>query len=233
MGRTGCHNRVAKFTTRVVRKTSVMATFGNRRSTCHRFRRVGRGLGGINAATRFCTTLAGPYAEFIGTVVCTIITILNSVLAMGNNVSMNGLSSFLACYARCAGPFGRVSDIITRFRGTLTDTRHMFGLLSYGSRPSSRNTGRLGTGGNAIRFGGISFSCGGGGPFVRKLGVETSDNGAVTVMKPANYNGAALVGLLVEFCSIANNRVSVSGMGVTSIAHSSLHSKFKVILRSA
>lgn len=84
-----------------------------------------------------------------------------------------------------------------------------------------------------IRFRRMHFKCGRSGVVVGSFSTSIGRNRGVTVINPAKTKGAAVVGLLVHFCSIGKNSVGVSKRSIQSFGEDRLHRVFKVILRSA
>lgn len=209
-----------------------MGTFSCRSETFRRFRGCGSRLLRIKFGTRFTNTLTGPSAEFMGTLICTTMNVVNTLFTITNALSIKRLSYFLACTGRCAGPFGRIANMLARLRANVTTTKQIFRILRTSGRVPSGDAGRLRRYRNGIEVRGMGFSCAGRGPLVAGFSLSIGDNDRVTVINPANYNGAAFVGLLVEFCSASDNGVDVSNISVVSVAHSGLEGYCKVILRS-
>lgn len=65
------------------------------------------------------------------------------------------------------------------------------------------------------------------------ISLRIRPNDAITLINPANTNGAAVVGLLSHFCSITRNSIAVSNRSIHSIALRSLHQRVNIVLRSA
>lgn len=227
-------NRRASFASRVVAGRGMARTCKRGRRGRVGFSRVGGHLTSYSLGTAFFSSVAGPDAEFMGSIICATITLFNTIVTVGNGVAINVLSDFLTCTARCAGPFGRVDNIMARLRGSVTYTNELLSLVRRARiTPSVGRGGILSSPGNSVGLRGISFDCIPSGGLVRGLGISIYDNVQITVMNPANYNGAALVGLLVGFCSISTNDVDISKVSCNYVGIGSLHSSFKVILRSA
>lgn len=230
--RDSTHKHRATLVRRVVKGRGMIRTFNCRGHSSRHFTTVGRRLHSTDRGTIFCDDLAGPSAQYIGGVVCTNMTLTNTFLVPNNRLAINKLSMLLTCTGRCVGPFGSVDSIVARLRGTLTYTAEVFSLLRRRPRDPSPSKALISMG-NTISVQGISFHCRTSGPLVGGFGLRARPNEHVTVMNPANYNGAAFVGLLVQFCSIANKDVSISKAPVASISERTLHKDCNVILRSA
>lgn len=232
--RSRVHKRRAKLVSRVVKGRGIIRTFKHKRSTARHFSRIGGELRRTSLQMAFFSSVAGPTAEFIGDLICAKIKVAKTFTIMHNTVDMKRLSDFLDCTGRCAGPFGRVSKIIARFRGTVTYTREMFALVSRRPRvPRPRRTIRLVSVSKGIGMRSISFSCLPNRRLVRSFGLRMGPKRHVTVIKPAKYKGAALVGLLVHFCSMGTKGVGMRSVSVHRVAEGDLHTKCKVILRRA
>lgn len=85
----------------------------------------------------------------------------------------------------------------------------------------------------SMRFRRMGFNCGPSGVVVGSFSTSIGSNRGVTVMNPANTKGAAVIGLLVEFCSLGNKDVGMSNCSVGSFGEDDLERVFNVILRSA
>lgn len=84
-----------------------------------------------------------------------------------------------------------------------------------------------------VRLGGISFSCpNASGPILGGVGLAVRPCRGVTLINCGNTNGAALAGLLLELCSIDDNRVLVNKGDVGSRSLRSRHDEFTTIFRS-
>lgn len=82
-------------------------------------------------------------------------------------------------------------------------------------------------------FSKMSFKCGSSGVILRSIGLCTRPKRGVTFMNSAKTNGAAVAGLVGQFCSVRSNGVHCSKVGVGGVGGTSLQRSLKVMLRSA
>lgn len=174
--------------------------------------------------------------HFVNHLTRVMVTLINYDVLITNRVAINIFRTFFRFVCRTSRPVARLSFAFGSLRDTLTDTRHIFSLLS---RPRvrtsplpSRTTGLPNYIRNHITFRRIHFNCAPRGPLVYSISFATRPNRGVTIIKAANTNGAALVGLLVHFCRVSNNHVALSNISAHRVSHNRLHRRFNVILRS-
>ncbi len=112
--------------------------------------------------------------------------------------------------------------------------RHVFTVLSTRSGVGgSSGPIRVSRFGNRVRCHGMAFGCGRSDTSGVLSGVRLAvpGNGVVTMIKPSNTNGAALISLLPHCCSAASKNVCVSKIGVGSCCPGSLVDLVKIIAR--
>lgn len=150
-GDNGCfvHRRmsltsIANFIRRQVGNRHIMGIFGRRSGSGRRFSGLGRTLFRDSTGTGGCKGVVKPIVNGVNGLRFMLATMLKKLLSMANinNVALNIVTSCL----RFAGDFARPFVRITRRFGTvivtLTNTRHVFELVSRGPR-RSRNCMRL------------------------------------------------------------------------------------------
>lgn len=121
---------------RSVRNVGIVGIFGRRRRTVTSFARAGRGFHGTTAGTGFFSNVVNPYSANVGGTDCTAVTLINNVLTLSNGLSVNAFFAFLDCSGRFARPVGRVTGRVGAIFSTLTNTRHIFRVVSVSPRIS-------------------------------------------------------------------------------------------------
>lgn len=145
-GRRGSLKTMGKCVRRAVRKRGIVGMFGRRRGIGRRFTTLGNTLGRSSAGTGAFTDILVPVVNGLSGVGCTIVTVTNKLLYVNNFAAVNAVDSFL----RCSESFSRpVTGLSRRFGGvltTLTNTRHVFSIVSERPRRSGNCMGLMGTG---------------------------------------------------------------------------------------
>ncbi len=207
--------------------------FGRRSAYIRRFSALGSSVHSGRFGTRFFNNLVNPVVNGASRVDCNVAINMNNVLVYLNGLAPNTLAMFTNFSERFSRPVGGVSRRASAVFTTLTNTRHMFRIVSSGPRtPSIRGTYR-GRVRNRIILGSMAFNCIPRGAILGGVDLCTGPNRGVTFINSANTNGAAVAGLVGHFCSISRNRVLVSNIGVGGCSESCLERRVTIILRSA
>lgn len=139
-GRRTSLNTAGNCVRRVVGNRGIMGMFGRRGGDVRRFGRLGSELFGDSCGTGGFTGVLVPVGTRVNGVDCMLYTVMNYVFTLGGflKFAVNGLMDFLAFGGDFARPVGRIDRRFGSVIVTLTNTSHVFGLLSRGPRISSK-----------------------------------------------------------------------------------------------
>lgn len=122
--------------------------FYRRRRDGARFGGLGRSLFIDTSHTGACTGFLNPVGTRVKGVDCMVYTVIKNTLTLGriNKFALNNLTDFLAFGGDFDVPVGRIDRRLGTVIVTLTNTRHVFALLSRGIRISRNCIALIGTG---------------------------------------------------------------------------------------
>lgn len=123
-------------------------------------------------------------------------TLINSLLLMGNRLSMLAFFMFLLLISHLCSP------VRTTLVGLTTVVDAGAGITEVGrvlSRSVRSNSAGLAGDNCSVRFSGIGFSCGSSIGILTNMSFATGRNRVATLMNPSNNNGAAVSELTTEF----------------------------------
>lgn len=186
-------------------------------------------LGECNAGLFLCDVLDSLLNRFVPVVKACTCTKCRFTMAEGLRVSnfsiiLSSVGSIHRTTGEVTGNFSRLSTTTLCFRGL----RSFFSCRArVGSNDGGTNRFR------DLRFGGIYFGCPTtGGCSLRGLDFGVAGNRAITIINVGNTKGAALIGLVLHFCSPGSNRVLCGNVGLGRCRLRDLHKGFTAIFRS-
>ncbi len=158
--RRGTVNGARNFVRRVVGKRGMVGIFYRRSGTVRSFSGIGSTLFSSDQHTRACTGVLNPVGVGVNGVLCMVVTAMNNLLFLGGTggvdvlgvvngsipLAVNVMVTFLGVAGRFANGMGRLARRVGSVMVKLTNTRHMFTLVSHRPRISSNCIALIGTG---------------------------------------------------------------------------------------
>lgn len=238
---------MAKLAERGLANIHIVHTFYHRGRTITRFSAHGRRLAGLGLFMKGLSTLLGPIAcMLVG--VTAIVLVRGTKMRMGlNNVRRKRIITLCGCVTRVVIRLVGLTSLVVALGGSTTDTKHITSVLGIGSAvscPSSsacstRVSGSLTATATStslsrgtVMFGSMAFRCDGTNtPDLSRVDFSMGGKRAMNVVNNAKDKGAALMGLVSEFCSTDGKAILLSNRGVRGCAEDSLHSEVNIIPR--
>lgn len=212
----------------------IMGTFIHRSCRGGGFGGTGSSLVSTSMDTRGVVIVTRPLVVFLVFNALLAVACVDSGLVLENRVRVNGFDALAACIVVVLVSIVVVTVVLMRCIVSETTTTHVTRIVRRGPSVGSSSTRpSLGIGSNSMRFGGIDFGCdsSNGGGIVSKTDFGVGSNRAMNIVNNAKDTGAALMDLVPELCSIANNRILINNRGIGGCGLFRLHRTMDVILR--
>lgn len=208
----------------------VVRAFGKEEAVLTRFEQQNQVLYQNGFRAQFFSALTNPSTRVVNNLTYGVIGVIGSLLAIGGQLTVGDISSFLI-YANLFGkPFNEITSVFTQIQTALAGAGRIFSVLDMTDEPAdgplllSQPKGK-------IEFCDVSFSYREDRPLIQHFNLTVQPGQKVAIVGRTGAGKTTLVNLLMRFYDVNQGKILLDGVDLRDYNRDSLRRCFGMVLQ--
>lgn len=174
---------------------------------------------------QFFSALTNPSTRVVNNLTYSVIGVIGSLLAIGGQLTIGDISSFLI-YANLFGkPFNEITSVFTQIQTALAGAGRIFSLLDMADEPENGSL-LLSQPKGKVEFCNVSFSYREDRPLIQHFNLIVQPGQKVAIVGRTGAGKTTLVNLLMRFYDVNQGKILLDGIDLRDYNRDSLRSLF-------
>ena len=227
---------ISAFTEEVVGNQKVVKSFSYEKRAAEDFDRMNQKLFKVGLRAQFAGALANPCTRFVNNMVYAvtgIIGALSVISAFMGNLTIGGLSCFLAYANQYTKPFNEVTGVLTQIQTALAAGERVFRLLETESEPDESGKMKPENVSGELEFRDVSFSYTPDKELIRDFSLRAHSGQQIAIVGPTGCGKTTLINLIMRFYEVDGGDILLDSVSTRDINRDSLRQKFGMVLQDS
>lgn len=210
----------------------VVQAFGHEAASLEQFDQVNELLGRCSLRATFFSSLTNPCTRFVNALVYAGVGLVGALAAVGNGLTVGGLTSFLSYANQYTKPFNEISGVVTELQNALACAGRVFELLDepvQDGDPACPVT--LGRVSGQVDLEHVSFSYTPGQRLIEDFCLHVRPGQRVAIVGPTGCGKTTLINLFMRFYEVQQGRILVDGVSARDMTRGDLRACFGMVLQ--
>ncbi|HEY5524400.1 MAG TPA: ABC transporter ATP-binding protein [Clostridium sp.] len=196
------------------------------------FEKVNERLYDCGFKAQFYAALANPSTRFVNGIVYASVGIIGAISAINGNLTIGGISSFLAYANQYTKPFNEISGVVTEFQAALASSSRVFAILDEKSERADNNDVITFTNcSGKIDINDVSFSYDPSKKLIEHFNFSANPGDNIAIVGPTGCGKTTLINLLMRFYDINSGNIKVDDIDIEKIKRSSSRNMYGMVLQ--
>lgn len=195
-----------------------------------RFQTLNQQLYHSGQHAQFYGSLVNPTTRLVTNSAYTIVGVCGAFFALGGQITLGNISSFLLYSNHFSKPFNEISAVMTQLQAAAASAQR---ILSLFAQPPQSDAGErtLRNCKGHIRFEHVSFGYDPHHLLMKDLCVDIPAGSRIAIVGKTGAGKTTLINLLMRFYEVNSGRILVDGMDITTCTRDELRSHFGMVLQ--
>lgn len=208
----------------------VVRAFGKEEAVLNRFEQQNQVLYQHGFRAQFFSALTNPSTRVVNNLTYSVIGVIGSLLAIGGQLTIGDISSFLI-YANLFGkPFNEITSVFTQIQTALAGAGRIFSLLDMADEPENGSL-LLSQPKGKVEFCDVSFSYREDRPLIQHFNLIVQPGQKVAIVGRTGAGKTTLVNLLMRFYDVNQGKILLDGIDLRDYNRDSLRRCFGMVLQ--
>lgn len=196
------------------------------------FEKINERLYDCGFKAQFYAALANPSTRFVNGIVYASVGIIGAISVIHGNLTIGGISSFLAYANQYTKPFNEISGVVTEFQAALASASRVFEVLDEKEEKSDNTDALTITNcSGKIDITDVSFSYDLNKKLIEHFNFSASAGENIAIVGPTGCGKTTLINLLMRFYDINSGKIKVDNMDIEKIKRSSSRNMYGMVLQ--
>ena len=227
---------ISAFVEEIVGNQKVVKSFSYEERAAEDFDKMNQKLFKVGLRAQFAGALANPCTRFVNNMVYAvtgIIGALSVISAFMGNLTIGGLSCFLAYANQYTKPFNEVTGVLTQIQTALAAGERVFKLLKTESEPDESGKMNPKNVSGELEFRDVSFSYTPDKELIRDFSLRARSGQQIAIVGPTGCGKTTLINLIMRFYEVDGGDILLDGVSTRDINRDSLRQKFGMVLQDS
>ncbi|HWR22076.1 MAG TPA: ABC transporter ATP-binding protein [Feifaniaceae bacterium] len=212
----------------------VVRAFGREKASEAQFSEINARLYKAGQLSQFYSSLANPSTRLINHTVYVCVGVLGALLAVGGNLSVGAIASFLTYAVQFSRPINEITGITTQLQSAAASLERVFALLDTPpQRPDAPEAKTDVQARGSVEFRDVSFSYQKDSPLIEHFSLRVSPGRTVAIVGPTGAGKTTIVNLLMRFYEIDSGAILLDGVDIRDISRDALRRSFGMVLQDS
>lgn len=212
----------------------VIKAFGQEEASQKRFEEINARLYKVGQLSQFYSSLANPSTRLINHTVYLLVGVIGALLAVGQQLSVGAIASFLTYAVQFARPINEITGITTQLQNAAASLERVFALLDTPPQePDAADAAHDVHARGNVEFRDVGFSYQPEVPLIEHFSLRVSTGKTVAIVGPTGAGKTTIVNLLMRFYEIDAGAILLDGVDIRNIGRDALRRSFGMVLQDS
>ena len=220
------------FIDEMIGNQKTVKSFSKETDTLKKFDDINERLSKCTLKAIFFSSTVNPGTRFVNSIVYAAVALTGAILAVGNAITVGGLSCFLSYANQYTKPFNEISGVVTELQNALACADRIFSFIEEKSEPQEELSENTATGfkGN-VEFRNVYFSYSNKQKLIENFNFSAKKGQKIAIVGPTGCGKTTLINLLMRFYEVCDGEILIDGKNIKTIPKNELRSNFGMVLQ--
>ncbi|MBQ4354459.1 MAG: ABC transporter ATP-binding protein, partial [Clostridia bacterium] len=210
----------------------VVRAFSREEAALETFDEINDRLEKCSLRAIFFSSITNPSTRFINNLVYAAVALTGALAAVAGNMTVGGLTSFLAYANQYTKPFNEISGVITELQNALASAERIFELIDEPTyAPDKENAVELTGVKGEVSIENVDFSYTPQQDLIRDLNLSVKPGERVAIVGPTGCGKTTIINLLMRFYDVNSGSIAIDGCDIRDAKRDSLHGTYGMVLQ--
>lgn len=210
----------------------VVKAYSKEEDVLEKFDEINDRLAKISLKAIFYSSTTNPSTRFVNSMVYAVVGIVGAIFAIGGNITVGGLSSFLSYANQYTKPFNEISSVITELQNALACASRIFDLIYEKSEePDSEDAVSEIKVDGVVKLEDVCFSYVPDKKLIENFSLNVEKGQKIAIVGPTGCGKTTLINLLMRFYDVNSGSISISGYDISGLKRETLRNAYGMVLQ--
>lgn len=213
-----------------IENTDLVALFAHQNEAIQKFDGMNEEFREVALKATFFSSLVNPTTRFVNSIIYAGVGVAGAMLAIGGNITVGALTSFLSYASGYAKPFNEISGVVTEMSNAIACATRLFEMID-AQVESECNDNHLINPKGEIEFKNVCFSYNKEKPLIENLNLSVKPGQKVAIVGPTGGGKSTIINLLMRFYDIDKGQILIDGIDISTVPRSEVRAAFGMVLQ--
>lgn len=213
-----------------IENTDLVALFAHQNEAIQKFDDMNEEFREVALKATFFSSLVNPTTRFVNSIIYAGVGVAGAMLAIGGNITVGALTSFLSYASGYAKPFNEISGVVTEMSNAIACATRLFEMID-AQVESECNDNHLINPKGEIEFKNVCFSYNKEKPLIENLNLSVKPGQKVAIVGPTGGGKSTIINLLMRFYDIDEGQILIDGIDISTVPRSEVRTAFGMVLQ--
>lgn len=220
------------FIDEMIGNQKTVKSFSKENDTLKKFDEINEKLSKCSLKAIFFSSTVNPGTRFVNSIVYAAVALTGAILAVGNAITVGGLSCFLSYANQYTKPFNEISGVVTELQNALACADRIFSFIEEKSEPQEElNENAVTELKGDVEFRNVYFSYTDKQKLIENFNFFAKKGQKIAIVGPTGCGKTTLINLLMRFYEVCDGEILIDGKNIKTIPKNELRSNFGMVLQ--
>lgn len=220
------------FIDEMIGNQKTVKSFSKENNTLKKFDEINEKLSKCSLKAIFFSSTVNPGTRFVNSIVYAAVALTGAILAVGNAITVGGLSCFLSYANQYTKPFNEISGVVTELQNALACADRIFSFIEEKSEPQEElNENAVTELKGDVEFRNVYFSYTDKQKLIENFNFSAKKGQKIAIVGPTGCGKTTLINLLMRFYEVCDGEILIDGKNIKTIPKNELRSNFGMVLQ--
>lgn len=209
----------------------IVKAFNHEDDSIDNFKKINKSYADVATKSIYYSSLTNPSTRFINGIVYGSVGLLGCVLALGGEIMVGTITTFLTYASNFGEPFSDISSQITDIQQAFAAASRVFNVLDEPNETSDERLPDLLNCTGEVEIKNVNFSYVPKTTLIQNLNLSVKQGQKVAFVGPTGCGKSTIINLLMRFYDVNSGYITVSDTPIKEVSRSSLRSKYGMVLQ--
>ena len=227
---TGILGEETAFVNEMIVRQKVTDAFSNEDKTMDEMTEIDERYKKSSLMAVFFSSLVNPSTRFINATVYAVAALIGAFAVIDGNLTVGGLSSFLAYANQYGKPFNNITSVMSEMQSSLACAERLFEVIDEPSQSEDSNESSINKNGE-VEFNHVYFSYVKDKPLIQDFDLSVMNGKHIALVGPTGCGKTTMINLLLRFYETDSGFIKAGGAEITKVPRSDLRKNCTMVLQ--
>ena len=227
---TGILGEETAFVNEMIVRQKVTDAFSNEDKTMDEMTEIDERYKKSSLMAVFFSSLVNPSTRFINATVYAVAALIGAFSVIDGNLTVGGLSSFLAYANQYGKPFNNITSVMSEMQSSLACAERLFEVIDEPSQSEDSNESSINKNGE-VEFNHVYFSYVKDKPLIQDFDLSVMNGKHIALVGPTGCGKTTMINLLLRFYETDSGFIKAGGAEITKVPRSDLRKNCTMVLQ--
>ena len=227
---TGILGEETAFVNEMIVRQKVTDAFSNEDKTMDEMTEIDERYKKSSLMAVFFSSLVNPSTRFINATVYAVAALIGAFSVIDGNLTVGGLSSFLAYANQYGKPFNNITSVMSEMQSSLACAERLFEVIDEPSQSEDSNESSINKNGE-VEFNHVYFSYVKDKPLIQDFDLSVMNGKHIALVGPTGCGKTTMINLLLRFYETDGGSIKAGGAEITKVPRSDLRKNCTMVLQ--